>query len=1415
MKLTFSSHTPAVAFLLLSQAVLGADFFVSPGGSPAGNGSISQPWDIQTMMVGPAAVLPGDTVYLRGGIYQAPNRDTFYSTIHGDVNLPVTIRPYHDERVIIDGGISVDASPWIIYRDLEVMNSDTRRITGTPAQPVGFSVYAAPNSKFINNIVHDTQGAFGYWVGASDSELYGNLIYYNGYYDPGTRNHGHGIYAQNATGEKHLNDNIVFSQFSHGFHIYTEGGSINNFFLDGNIAFNNGSLVNRFERNILVGGGGTGGGAQKAQNPSVTKNYTYFSFLPDARGDNNFGYYPEGAGCANLVLDDNYFVAPYAALSLHDCTYSSVHGNTIYGPTRFDPGVSEADFPGNTFIPVDGRPTGYHVFVRPNRYEVGRANIAVFNWDRADFVPVDIGNIGLLAGDRYEVLDAQNFFGPPVLAGEFQSNLISLPMTSTDVAPTVGDVPFPPFHTDKEFGAFIIRRARVQLGAAPQVSITSPAAEAQVAGTITVEAAASDDVGIAGVQFRLDGLNLNSEVGTAPYRISLNTDNLTKDAHTLTAVARDGDGNFTISSPITIHVVTNPDLAGLALASASTTGGTSIQSNRVDLTQPAPPGGVAVLLRSSNSSFASVPASVTVLEGATSGFFTISTAQTFALQSATITATYRTVEKSGQLTITPTTSVASVVLSAGVVNGGNPVPGNRVVLSSPAPASGVVVTLSSSSPSAASVPGSVTIPAGLSEGLFDIATYLVTDRSTAVITATLGGDAHSSSLTIDPVQLNSLTLTAREVDSGLAITNNIVQLTRPAPAGGVSVVLSSDIPWAHVPATAQIPAGLSTASFNILTDPASTLRSGVITASLGGLSQSLSLTVYPTTPITLTPTPSVVSPGAYITVSWTVPAGRPLGDWIGLFAVGAPNTAYGSYYSTNASTSGSRIFVAPAQTGQYEFRYLLNNGFTDVARSSAVTVGTSVVLPVISAVQSSNVTTSTASITWASNVPTDSQVEYGTGTGYGSSTVLDTAKLTTHTVPLTGLTPATQYHFRVKGTDALGNPTVSGDYTLTTLTASQDYTLTASPVSVSPGGTITASWTAPAGRPTVDWIGLFASGASNTSYLAYKFTGGATSGSGTFVAPLQAGQYEFRYLLNNGFTDVVRSSAVTVGSGVVLPVNSAIQSSNITAGSATITWTSNVAIDSQVEYGLTSAYGLQSTLDPAKVTAHTVQLTGLTSATQYHFRVKGTDGSGNAAVSGDFTFTTLLTSQTYTLTATPPSVNPGSPLSLSWTAPAGRPSTDWLGLFAKGAANTVTPLWWQYTNGSSSGTVNVTAPSLGGQYEFRYFQQNGYTLAVTSNTVTVVVPTNYSVTGTPSTITAGGTLTVSWAAPAGRPGTDWVGLFNVGAANTSYLWYRYTGGTTGGSTPVTAPSQPGQYEFRYLLNGGFTDAARSAPISVQ
>lgn len=92
----------------------------------------------------------------------------------------------------------------------------------------------------------------------------------------------------------------------------------------------------------------------------------------------------------------------------------------------------------------------------------------------------------------------------------------------------------------------------------PSVSITSPVAGATVSGTVSLTASATDNVGVVGVQFGLDGANLGAEDTTAPYSLSWVTSTVADGTHTLNAVARDAAGNRASSSLVTVTVANPP-----------------------------------------------------------------------------------------------------------------------------------------------------------------------------------------------------------------------------------------------------------------------------------------------------------------------------------------------------------------------------------------------------------------------------------------------------------------------------------------------------------------------------------------------------------------------------------------------------------------------------------------------------------------------------------------------------------------------------------------------------------------------------------------------------------------------------------------------------------------------------------------
>jgi len=117
----------------------------------------------------------------------------------------------------------------------------------------------------------------------------------------------------------------------------------------------------------------------------------------------------------------------------------------------------------------------------------------------------------------------------------------------------------------------------------PTVGLTSPGTGATVFGTITMTASASDNVGVVGVQFKYNGINLGAEDATAPYSVSVDTTTLSNGSHILTAVARDAAGNLATSAPVTVTVSnapppdTTPPTVGISSpAPGSIVGGTII-----------------------------------------------------------------------------------------------------------------------------------------------------------------------------------------------------------------------------------------------------------------------------------------------------------------------------------------------------------------------------------------------------------------------------------------------------------------------------------------------------------------------------------------------------------------------------------------------------------------------------------------------------------------------------------------------------------------------------------------------------------------------------------------------------------------------------------------------------------------------
>ena len=458
-------------------------FFVAPNGSSGGSGASGSPWDLATAASGAGGkIQPGDTVWLRGGTYgNGETSSAYHFSLSGSSAAPVIIRQYPGERATIDGNITADGN-YVWFWGFEVANTST-----TTQNVIGVDSHC-PGCRFINMVVHDHSGdGFGMWSEGPNQVAYGNVIYNNGFHGSTSTTFGHGIYAQNNTGTKLLQDNILFDQFGYGIHVYgSDAAFLNNFTIDGNASFNSG-LGTGMDYHI--------GGGSPVNNLVFTNNMSYrmadnrvntvrlgYNWGPNNPSATVTGNYLVGQLLLEhwntLSFDNNTIVDPYgAAVTLEQntgqalTTSNSWDGNSYVKTTSSYPvapfqlslnGVtttyvlsawqSLTGFDRGSSV-TSAMPTTTKIVVEPNAYEAGRANILIYNWGGQGAVTVDLSSV-LHAGDQYEVVNAQNFYGSPVTTGTYGGGAITIPITTVTPPRPIGGTA--PMTTGTEFNAYVV-----------------------------------------------------------------------------------------------------------------------------------------------------------------------------------------------------------------------------------------------------------------------------------------------------------------------------------------------------------------------------------------------------------------------------------------------------------------------------------------------------------------------------------------------------------------------------------------------------------------------------------------------------------------------------------------------------------------------------------------------------------------------------------------------------------------------------------------------------------------------------------------------------------------------------------------------------------------------------------------------
>ena len=383
-------------------------YHVSPIGTARGAGTAARPWDLATALAGAKGkVQPGDTIWLHGGRY----RGAFRTGLVGAPERPIVFRQRGGERATIDGTLKADGA-FLTFWGFEIMQSD-------PVRTNTYGLEARTNGgRFINLIIHHA-GSMGvsFWTPGEDAELYGCIVYNNGTHE----NLDHGVYVHNERGTKLLADNVFFDNLAYGIHVYAAARNPpqRNVRLEGNVAFNNGTISRKYRAkgNVLVGGDVPMSGMQ------VLDNFLYFS---GADGENlRLGYAPLRND--DVVARGNVVWGGEIALRLGTWTNAQIAGNTLGGAKRLLAGTAlpaEAERSNEMYPrPRVPPPSAPAVFVRPNRYERGRAHIVVYNWNQQAEVKVDLSAV-LTRGQSYELHDVQDLFGAAAVRGTYDGDSV-------------------------------------------------------------------------------------------------------------------------------------------------------------------------------------------------------------------------------------------------------------------------------------------------------------------------------------------------------------------------------------------------------------------------------------------------------------------------------------------------------------------------------------------------------------------------------------------------------------------------------------------------------------------------------------------------------------------------------------------------------------------------------------------------------------------------------------------------------------------------------------------------------------------------------------------------------------------------------------------------------------------------------
>lgn len=297
--------------------------------------------------------------------------------------------------------------------------------------------------------------------------------------------------------------------------------------------------------------------------------------------------------------------------------------------------------------------------------------------------------------------------------------------------------------------------------------------------------------------------------------------------------------------------VAAPSVASVSAAPHLILGGQSA-TGTVVLTEPAPAGGQVVDIDANIP--VTVPSTVTVPQGATSQTFTITGQEHRIPRLGVISAGIGGVWQTTPFTVRP--SVLQISTSPLTVTGGVSV-SVTVRIGEAAPEGGAVVALEADR--GVTLPATVIIPEGNLSATVTASTPSLSASTTSTVYARRGGVIAWTGLLMFPPRISSIVVSPSMVDPGDAIVGTI-NLDAPAPVEGLRVTLTRNRPQVSVPGSVLVPAGQTSATFNITATGSPSLIEATIIGAANGFRKFAVLRVRPVILTSVT----LASPGAAV-----------------------------------------------------------------------------------------------------------------------------------------------------------------------------------------------------------------------------------------------------------------------------------------------------------------------------------------------------------------------------------------------------------------------------------------------------------------------------------------------------------------------------------------------------------------------